>query len=97
VRLIRDVPDESARDTAREHFREIAQRARIDVEPMIIVTENLREALLNVSRNAGIVFLGFEPPEPGEHIPFFQDIEVMTDSLHDVVLVCSAEALDLDA
>jgi hypothetical protein len=50
-----------------------------------------------VSRNAGIVFLGFEPPEPGEYIPFFQDIEVMTDSLHDVVLVCSAEALDLDA
>jgi hypothetical protein len=97
VRLIRDVPDESARDTAREHFREIAQRARIDVEPMIIVTENLREALLNVSRNAGIVFLGFEPPDAGEHIPFFQNIEVMTDGLHDVVLVCSAEALDLDA
>jgi len=97
VRLIRDVPEESARDHALEHFREIARRARIEVEPLIIVTENLREALLNVSRSAGIVFLGFEPPEPGAHIQFFQEIEVLTDGLHDIVLVCGTEALDLDA
>jgi amino acid transporter len=97
VRLIHIVPDEAAREQARRHLLEITQRARIDVDPLIVVTENLREALLNVSRNAGIVLIGFEPPAVGEHIPFFQEIEVLTDGLHDVILVSSGQTLDIEA
>ncbi len=97
VRLIQTVPEEAARDSARAHLVEIAARARIDAEPRIIVTENLREALLTNSRGAGLVLLGFDPPADGEHIQFFQDIEVLTDGLGDVLLVASGISLDLSA
>ena len=97
LRFIHIVPDESAREDAQKHLADITERTRIDVDPLVIVSDNLRESLLNVSGNAGIVLLGFEPPEEGQHIPFFQEIEVLTDGLHDVILACGAQPLDLDA
>jgi amino acid transporter len=97
IRLIHVVPDEAGRDAARQHIVELTERARIEVEPMIVVTENWREAMLNISRGAAIVFLGFDTPGEGEHIPFFQEIEVLTEGLRDVVLVNSAQAVDLEA
>jgi hypothetical protein len=97
IRLICVVPDEAGRARARQHIVEITERARIDVEPMIVVTENLREAMLNVSRGAAVVFLGFDPPAEGEHIQFFQEIEILTEGLRDVVLVNSAQSVDLEA
>ncbi|MGD8810033.1 MAG: amino acid permease, partial [Gammaproteobacteria bacterium] len=97
IRLICVVPDEAGRTRARQHIVDITERARIDVEPMIVVTENLREAMLNVSRGAAVVFLGFDPPAEGEHIQFFQEIEILTEGLRDVVLVNSAQSVDLEA
>jgi len=97
IRLIHVIPDEAGRAAAKQHIVELTERARIDVQPMIVVTENRREALLNVSRGAAVVFLGFEPPGEGEHIPFFQDIEILTEGLRDIVLVSSAQAIDLEA
>lgn len=97
IRLIHIVPDEAGREAAHKHIVELTDRARIEVEPMIVVTENWREALLNVSRGAAVVFLGFETPAEGEHIQFFQEIEILTADLRDVVLVNSAQAVDLEA
>lgn len=97
IRLIHVVPDEAGRDGAHQHLVELTERARIEVEPMIVVSENLRESLLNVSRGAAVVFLGFEPPGEGEHIQFFQETEILTADLRDVVLVNSAQAVDLEA
>lgn len=97
VRLIHVVPDEAGRETAEEHLASVTRQARVDADPLIVVTENLREALLNVSRTAGIVMLGFEPPPAGQHIQFFQEIEVLTEGLHDVILVSSPKQLDVDA
>jgi amino acid transporter len=96
VRLIHVIPDEAGREQARKHLVELTERARIEIEPMIIVTENLREALLNVSRKAAVVLLGFDPPPEGEHIQFFQDVEVLTEGLPDVILVNSAQSVDLE-
>jgi hypothetical protein len=97
VRLIYVVPEEAGREHARQHLVELTERARIEIEPMIVVTENLREALINISRKAAVIFLGFHPPAEGEHIQFFQDIEVLTEGLPDVVLVNSAQRVDLEA
>jgi hypothetical protein len=96
VRLIHVIPDEAGREQARQHLVDLTERARIEIEPMIIVTENLREALLNVSRKAAVVFLGFDVPPDGQHIQFFQDVEVLTEGLGDVILVNSAESIDLE-
>jgi amino acid transporter len=97
TRLIHVIPEEAGRDQAREHLVELTQRARIEIEPMIIVATNLREALLNVSGNAAVVFRGFDPPAAGQHIQFFQEVEVLTEGFAEVILVSSAQGVDLDA
>ena len=96
VRLIHVIPEEAGREQARQHLVDLTERARVEIDPMIIVTENLREAMLNVSRKAAVVLLGFDPPPEGEHIQFFQDVEVLTEGLPDVILVSSAESVDLE-
>ncbi|MDH3578766.1 MAG: amino acid permease [Gammaproteobacteria bacterium] len=97
TRLIHVIPEEAGRDQARAHLVQMTERARIEVEPMIVVSENLREALLNISQNAAVVFKGFDPPAKGEHIQFFQDFEVLTEGLSEVILVSSAQGVDLEA
>ncbi len=97
IRLIHVIPDEAGREQAHQHLVQLTERARIEVEPMIVVSENLREALINVSRNAAVVFKGFNPPAKGEHIQFYQEFEVLTEGLPEVVLVSSAQRVDLEA
>jgi amino acid transporter len=97
VRLIYVVPGEAGRAQAFDHLVGVTRRARVDVDPMVMVTGNLREAMLNVSRNAAMVMLGFTVPEPGEHIEFFQNIEILTDGMPDTLLVSSAGTVDLEA
>ncbi len=97
VRLLQTVPEESARAPAHEHLSEITQRARVDAVPTTLVYHSLHEAVVNTSRDAAIVLFGFDPPAVGEHIRFFQDIEVLTEGLNDVLLVHGAQELDLDA
>ena len=97
VRLLQTVPEESARAGAHEHLVEVTQRARVDAVPTTLVFHSLHEAVVNTSREAAIVLFGFQPPAEGEHIQFFQEIEVLTDGLNDVLLVYSAQELDLDA
>jgi hypothetical protein len=53
--------------------------------------------MLNLSKNAAVVFLGFDPPAKGDHIPIFQDIVVLTEGLDEVILVSSAQGVDLEA
>ncbi len=97
VRLIYVVPDEAGRQHAYEHLVDVTRRARVNVDPMIMVTENQREAMISISGNAAVVMLGFTVPTPGEHIEFFQEIEVLTDGIANTVLVSSAGNVDLEA
>lgn len=97
VYLIHAVPEDSARESAHQHLIDVTRRARVDAQAVTLVYANLREAVINTSRDAAIVFFGFHPPANGEHIQFFQDIEVLTDGLRDVVLVCAAQQLDIDS
>jgi len=97
TRLIHVIPEEAGREGARTHLSQIAERARMVFEPLIVVSENQREAMLNLSKNAAVIFMGFDPPAIGDHIPFFQDIEVLTEGLNEVILVSSAQGVDLEA
>ena len=97
VRLLQTVPEESARERAHEHLIEVTRRARVDAVPTTLVYGTLHEAVINTSRDAAIVLFGFQPPAEGEHIQFFQEIEVLTEGLNDVLLVHAAQELDLDA
>jgi amino acid transporter len=97
TRLIHVIPEESGREQARTYLSETAERARMVFEPMIVVSENPREVMLNMSKNAAVIFMGFDPPAKGDHIPFFQKIEVLTEGLDEVILVSSAQGVDLEA
>jgi amino acid transporter len=97
VRVIHVVQDESARAEAHEHLIEVTRRARVDAEPVTLVYDSLHEAVLSTSRSAALVMFGFQPPEQGAHVQFFQDIEVLTDGLPDVLLVHAAQELDIDS
>jgi amino acid transporter len=97
TRLIHVIPEESGREQAQDHLAQMAERARMVFEPMIVVSENQREVMLNLSKNAAVIFMGFDPPAKGDHIPFFQDIEVLTEGLDEVILVSSAQGVDLEA
>jgi amino acid transporter len=97
VCLIQAVPEQAAREPAHAHLVDVTRRARVDAEPVTLVYADLREAVINTSRNAAVVFFGFHPPAKGEHIEFFQRIEVLTDELQDVVLVCAAQDFDIDS
>ena len=97
IRLIHVIPEEAGREQAQAHLSQMADRARMEFEPMIVVSENEREALLNLSKNAAVIFMGFDPPAKGDHIPFFQEMEVLTEGLNEVILVSSAQGVDLEA
>lgn len=97
TRLIHVIPEVAGREQAQAHLSQMAERARIVFEPMIVVSENHREAMLNLSQNAAVVFMGFDPPAVGDHIPFFQEMEVLTEGLDEVILVSSAQGVDLEA
>jgi len=97
TRLINVIPEEAGREQAQEHLLQMAERARMEFEPMIVVSENEREVILNLSKNAAVIFMGFDPPAKGDHIPFFQDMEVLTEGLDEVIFVSSAQGVDLEA
>ncbi|MGA8203942.1 MAG: amino acid permease [Woeseiaceae bacterium] len=97
TRLIHVIPEEAGREQARAHLLQMAEKARIVFEPMIVVSENERELMLNLSKNAAVIFMGFDPPATGEHVPFFQHIEVLTEGIDEVILVSSAQGVDLEA
>jgi len=97
VRVFQVIPEEAARESAHAHLVEVTHRARVDAEPTTLAYESLHEAVVNTSRNAALVIFGFHPPKKGEHIPFFQDIEVLTDGLPDTLLVYAAEEVDIES
>jgi hypothetical protein len=95
VRLIHVVPDESGRESSEQHLLDLTRRARVDAEPTTLVYESVHEAVVNTSKDAALVLFGFQPPAEGEHVQFFQDIEVLTEFLPDVVLVYAAQEFDI--
>lgn len=97
TRLIHVIPEESGREQAQTYLSQMAECARMEIEPMIVVSENEREMMINLSKNAAVVFLGFDPPAKGDHIPFFQEIEVLTEGFDEIILVSSAQGVDLEA
>jgi amino acid transporter len=97
VYLFHVVPEESARAEAQEHLVDVTRRARVDAEPVTLVYDNLHEAVVNTSHSAALVLFGFQPPDKGAHVQFFQDIEVLTEGLPDVLLVHAAQELDIES
>jgi hypothetical protein len=96
VRILRAVDDEAAREPSHAAMMRLAGAARLDVDVEIIVTRDpIGRVITKHSQDAGVVFMGFQPPEEDQALDFYENIEVLTASLPTTILVSSCGEADL--
>lgn len=96
IRLMRVVAEESGRESALQHFYDLARVSRINIEPDVIVSTDPQQAIADKSRDAAVVFLGFQVPEEGKELEFFDNMENFSAGLKRVILVDSVENVKLE-
>jgi len=90
IRLLRMVPDESAKENAEAELRKLSADSRIAAEPMIIVKEKdelFEHVLKRVSSSADVVFLGLNTPEKGEEEDYAKKLEIFAKPLKAVFFI----------
>ncbi len=96
IRLLRIAPSEAATQEMSRHLKELIETSRIRAIPQVIVAENVAETIQSASRRAAVVFLGFEAPEEGRELAFFETMERLAGTLKRVVFVDSAGGMELE-
>lgn len=89
IRLMRVVTDAAAREEVLAHLQGLSADSRIEVQPLVFVSENSVLTISEVSAEAAIVVLGFEMPEEGKEAEFFHRLETLTANLPRALLVNS--------
>jgi len=89
IRLMRVVTDAAARQEVLAHLQGLSADSRIEVQPLVFVSENSVLTISEVSAEAAIVVLGFEMPEEGKEAEFFHRLETLTANLPRALLVNS--------
>ncbi|MBN1833994.1 MAG: amino acid permease [Deltaproteobacteria bacterium] len=98
IRLLRMIQNEEGREPATQALKEIIDKARIDADAHIVVSESpFADVLHRYSSDASVVFLGFVLPEEGEAIKFQSRYEEMLSELPTTLLFCSSGEADLMA
>jgi hypothetical protein len=96
IRLIRLIQDEAGRQPAGDALKELLEAARVDATVDVLVSEaSFQEVLHRHSRDASLVFLGFNVPDENEAVQFQQYFEEMLSELPTALLVCSSGEVDL--
>ncbi len=95
LRLIRVIPTEAGRAEVMNHLEELIDSARIRALPLVVVSDNVVEAIQTTSLAAAEVFLGFSPPEEGHEAQFHETMERIAGSLSRVVFVHSTGGMNL--
>ncbi len=97
LRVIRIVPKAEAQEEVRKHIIEMAATARIRVEPVVIVAADVARAIQSTSREASVVFFGFETPAESDEQAFFERMELIAGTLPRVLFVNSAGGVELES
>ena len=98
IRLLRMIGHEEGREPATQALKEMIDKARIDADPQIIVTESpFTDVLHRHSSDASVVFLGFILPEEEEAVEFQSRYEEMLSNMPTALLFCSSGEADLMA
>jgi hypothetical protein len=98
IRLLRVVEREEGRIPARRALVELADRARLDLEPKVVVSqEPFAQILHRTSRDADCIFLGFNLPDCGAELPWQQYCDQLLEEMPTVIMVHSAGEEDLMA
>ncbi len=98
VRLLRLIRDEAGREPSREALKELVNKARMDAQAEVVVSEDpLPQVLERHSGDASVVILGFKVPEDseGEAFRFQMHFERMLSRLPPTLLVSSSGEADV--
>ena len=96
IRLLRVISKEAGRDEVTSHLRQLIETSRIDAAPIVIVSDDLHDAIHRASQNAALVFIGFQVPEEGDEPAFFKRMEYIAGDFARVVFVDSIGDVSLD-
>lgn len=97
IRLLRMIPGEEARESVMQHLMQLIRSSRIPATPIAVIGDNAAETIHKHSRNAGVVFLGYMPPEESQDVKFFSRMDELAHDLGTVMFVNSAGGMTLDS
>jgi hypothetical protein len=96
LRVLRAVEDESGVEPARRALRRLIGVARVEAETaVVLLAGGFANALAAHSRDAGLLFLGFEPVAPEQAVDFYQRHVALLRDLPTTILVNSTGEADL--
>jgi hypothetical protein len=96
IRLMRIAADEAAREEMTRHLDKLIETSRIRATSRVIIAEDVADTIQHTSRQAAVVFLGFEAPEEGVEIDFFDAMQRVAGPLPRVIFVDSAGGMELE-
>ena len=97
IRLLRVIPAEKARQDVVRHLSDLAQKARIEVTPSAVVSDDPATAIQQVSKNAAVVFLGLGTPESGAEKEYCERMDQFVGCLQTVFFVESVGGMSLES
>jgi amino acid transporter len=97
IRLLRVVKNDAAQQEVVRHLNGLIESSRIRASAEVIVADDVRAAIQDTSRDAAVVFLGFDAPEEGAELLFFEGINSLAGDLACVVLVDSSGGMSLES
>jgi hypothetical protein len=95
LRLLRVIENEAGSEEVLRHLTKLIDASRIRATAHVIVSDNPQQAIHQASRDAALVFLGFEAPDEGDEEAFFQRMEQWARPLPRVVFVDSSGGVSL--
>ncbi len=90
IRLLRVIDNPAGRDEVKQHLKELIDSARIQATPQVVVENDPHDAIQQVSESSGLTIFGFEPPEEGAEVGFWEAINGWAGRLPRVLFVSSA-------
>jgi len=97
IRIFSVIQDESARDGVTAHLSGLLENSRIEAVVEVILSRDIPGEMRVRSRKAAVTLLGFEPPAEGGARAFHVNYHNVLEHLDTVILVHSAQDVDLNA
>ncbi|TWU20485.1 Amino acid permease [Novipirellula galeiformis] len=97
LRLLRVVDNKAGIEEVRKHLDGLLKEARIPGVTKVVVSKDSELAIQTTSRNAAFVFLGMQPPNPGDEEAFFYRTEKLAGGMSRVAFVQSAGGMRLES
>ena len=96
LRLLRVIDDEAGRDEVRGHLEHLIQSGRIAASPVVAVADDAIATIHRTSRDAALVFLGFDPQQADDESDYFTHMQRLVGPLPRVIVVHGAGGMALE-